>query len=167
MVAWTVTELRVAPPEADDLLAGLPRVAEATRTVLAVDGATITLIHTDGPPRWVAATDAAMELLVQAQHDFGDGPCLQAYAQDRAVVVEDLAVAPAWVRLNAVLGQLHVCGVLSVLVRLPASRWGPWMSTAPGRGPGQPTSWRRWASSRRWPASWSTPAWSWPSCARP
>jgi ANTAR domain/GAF domain len=122
MVARTVTELRV--PEADDLLAGLLRVAEATRTVLAVDGAAITLIHADGPPRWVAATDAAMELLVQVQHDFGDGPYLQAYAQDRAVVVEDLAVAPAWVRLNAVVGQLHVCGVLSVPVRLASQPVG-------------------------------------------
>jgi hypothetical protein len=70
MVARTVTELRVALPEADDLLAGLLRVAEATRTVLQVDGAGLTLIHADGPPRWVAATDAAMELLVQVQHDF-------------------------------------------------------------------------------------------------
>jgi GAF domain-containing protein len=49
---------------------------------------------------------------------FGEGPYLQAYAQDRAVAVEDLATAPAWVRLNAVVGQLHVCGVLSVPVRL-------------------------------------------------
>jgi hypothetical protein len=58
----------------------------------------------------VAATDAAVELLIQVQHDFGEGPYLQAYAQDRAVAVEDLAAAPAWVRLNAVVGQLHVCG---------------------------------------------------------
>jgi hypothetical protein len=72
----------------------LLRVAEATRTVLEVDGAGLTLVHADGPPRWVAATDAAMELLVQVQHDFGDGPYLQAYAQDRAVVVEDLGPRP-------------------------------------------------------------------------
>jgi hypothetical protein len=78
MIARTVQELRVALPEADDLLAGLLRVAEATRTVLEVDGAGLTLVHADGPPRWVAATDAAMELLVQVQHDFGDGPYLQA-----------------------------------------------------------------------------------------
>jgi hypothetical protein len=118
MIARTVQELQVALPEADDLLAGLLRVAEATRTVLEVDGAGLTLVHADGPPRWVAATDAAMELLVQVQHDFGDGPYLQAYAQDRAVVVEDLGAAPAWVRLAAVVGQLHVCGVLSVPIRL-------------------------------------------------
>jgi GAF domain-containing protein len=66
----------------------------------------------------VAATDAAMELLVQVQHDFGEGPYLQAYAQGRAIVVEDLGATPVWVRLAAVVGQLHVRGVLSVPVRL-------------------------------------------------
>ena len=80
MVARTVSDLRAALPEADDLLAGLLRVAEATRTVLEVDGAGLTLVHEDGLPRWVAATDAAMELLEQVQHDFGEGPYLQGVA---------------------------------------------------------------------------------------
>jgi GAF domain-containing protein len=118
MVARTVTELRAALPEADDLLVGLLRVAEATRTVLEVDGAGLTLVHEDGLPRWVAATDAAMELLEQVQHDFGEGPCLQAYVQDRAVSIQDLGAAPGWSRLDAVVGQLHVSAVLSVPVRL-------------------------------------------------
>ena len=118
MVARTVSELRAALPEADDLLVGLLRVAEATRTVLEVDGAGLTLAHEDGPPRWVAATDAAMELLEQVQHDFGEGPYLEAYDQDRAVGVEDLRAAPARTRIDAVVGRLHICGVLSVPVRL-------------------------------------------------
>jgi GAF domain-containing protein len=118
IVARTVQELRAALPEADDLLVGLLRLAEATRTVLEVDGAGLTLAHEDGPPRWVAATDAAMELLVQVQHNFGEGPYLQAYVQDRAVMVEDLGAAPAWTRLAAVVGQLQVRGVLSVPIRL-------------------------------------------------
>jgi GAF domain-containing protein len=118
MVARTVGELRAVLPEADDLLVGLLRVAEATRTVLEVDGAGLTLVHEDDPPRWVAATDAAMELLEQIQHDFGEGPYLQAYAQDRAVVVEDLGAAPTWARLDAVVGQLQVRAVLSVPIRL-------------------------------------------------
>jgi GAF domain-containing protein len=124
LVARTVHELRVALPEADDLLAGLLRVAEAARTVLEVDGAGLTLVHEDGPPRWVAATDAAMELLAQVQHDFGEGPYLQAYAQDRAVVVQDLEAAPAWVRLAAVVGQLRVLAVLSVPIRLASQPVG-------------------------------------------
>ena len=118
MVARTVRDLRATLPEADDLLSGLQRVAEATRTVLEVDGAGLTLVHEDGPPRWVAATDAAMELLEHVQHDFGEGPYLQAFAQDRAISIEDLQAVSAWTRIAAVVGQLHVAGVLSVPVRL-------------------------------------------------
>jgi GAF domain-containing protein len=118
MVARTVSELRAAVPETGDLLAGLLRVAAATRTALEVDGAGLTLVHEDGLPRWVAATDAAMELLEQVQHDFGEGPCLQAYTQDQVVAVPDLRSAPVWSRIDAVVGQLHVSAVLSVPVRL-------------------------------------------------
>jgi GAF domain-containing protein len=117
MVARTVKELRATVPAAD-VLAGLLRVAQATRAVLEVDGAGLTLVHEDGLPRWVAATDAAMELLEQVQHDFGEGPYLQAYGQDRMVSIQDLGAAPAWVRVHAVVGQLLVRGVLSVPVRL-------------------------------------------------
>lgn len=163
MVARTVSELRAALPAADDLLVGLLRVAEATRTVLEVDGAGLTLVHEEGPPRWVAATDAAMELLEQVQQDFGEGPSLEAYAQDQPIRVEDLRTAPARTRIDAVVGQLHVCAVLSVPIRLADQPVGRWISTAPGRGPGPPTSWRRHVSSRPWPVSWSTPAWSWPA----
>ena len=63
-------------------------------------------------------TDAATELLAQVQHDLGEGPYLQAYAQDRAIVVEDLRVAAAWTRIDAVVGQLNVRGMLSVPIRL-------------------------------------------------
>jgi ANTAR domain/GAF domain len=118
IVARTVSELRAAVPETGDLLAGLLRVAEVTRTALEVDGAGLTLVHADGPPRWVAATDAAMELLEQVQHDFAEGPCLQAYTEDQAVAVADLRAAPTWARIDAVVSQLHVRGVLSVPIRL-------------------------------------------------
>lgn len=75
LVARTVAELR-AMPEAEDLLARLGRVVEATRTVVGVDGTGLTLTCEDGQPRWVAATDAAMQLLEEVQHDFGEGLCL-------------------------------------------------------------------------------------------
>jgi hypothetical protein len=90
MVAQTVSQLRTTLPQADDLLARLQRVAEATRRVLEVDGAGLTLVHEDGLPRWVAATDAALELLEQIQHDLGEGPHLQAYAQDQPVGTLDV-----------------------------------------------------------------------------
>jgi hypothetical protein len=36
----------------------------------------------------VAVTDAAMQLLEEVQHDFGEGPYLLAYAEDRTVAIE-------------------------------------------------------------------------------
>jgi GAF domain-containing protein len=118
LVAQTVGELRATLPQEGDLLARLGRVVEATRTVVGVDGTGLTLAHEDGQPRWVAVSDAAMELLEQIQHDFGEGPCLAAFAEDRVVAVEDLGSERVWDRIAAVVGQLHVRGVLSVPVRL-------------------------------------------------
>jgi hypothetical protein len=118
LVARTVGELQAMLPRAGDLLVGLQRVVEATRTVVGVDGTGLTLAHEDGQPRWAAVSDSAMELLEQVQHDLGEGPCLAAFAEDRVVAVEDLRSELVWDRLAAVVGQLQVCGVLSVPVRL-------------------------------------------------
>lgn len=117
LVARTVAELR-AMPEAEDLLARLGRVVEVTRSVVGVDGTGLTLVHEDGPPRWVATTDAAMQLLEEVQHDFGEGPCLAAFAEDRVVAVQDLQRELVWDRIAVVVRQLQVRGVLSVPVRL-------------------------------------------------
>ena len=110
LVARTVGELRATLPRTSDLLAGLQRVVEATRTVVGVDGTGLTLAHEDGRPRWVAVSDAAMELLEQVQHDFGEGPCLAAYVEDRVVAVQDLRSELVWDRIAAVVGQLQVRG---------------------------------------------------------
>jgi hypothetical protein len=109
VVAEHIRELRATLPQAGDLLTGLQRVTEATRNVVGVDGTGLTLAHEDGRPRWVAVSDAAMELLEQVQHDFGEGPCLLAYAEDRVVAVEDLRSERVWERIAAVVAQLHVC----------------------------------------------------------
>jgi signal transduction protein with GAF and PtsI domain len=124
LLARTVGELRATLPQEGDLLARLGRVVEATRTVVGVDGTGLTLAHEDGRPRWVAVSDAAMELLEQVQHDFGEGPCLAAFAQDRVVAVQDLHRELVWDRLAAVVGQLQVRGVLSVPVRLASQPVG-------------------------------------------
>ena len=117
VVAAHVRQLRATLPATGDLLVGLQRVTEATRAVVRVDGAGLTLVHEDGWPQWVAVSDAAMQLLEQVQHDFGEGPCVAAFAEDRVVAVEDLA-ASVWDRIAVVVAQLQVRGVLSVPVRL-------------------------------------------------
>jgi len=59
-----------------------------------------------------------MQLLEEVQHDFGEGPCVAAYVEDRVVVVQDLAGELVWDRIAVVVRQLQVRGVLSVPVRL-------------------------------------------------
>jgi GAF domain-containing protein len=54
----------------------------------------------------------------RSQHDFGEGPCLAAFAEDRVVAVQDLRTELVWDRIAVVVRQLQVRGVLSVLVRL-------------------------------------------------
>jgi hypothetical protein len=56
VVARTISELRARLPEADDLLEGFQHLAQVARTVVAVDGAGLAVVHEDGPPRWVATT---------------------------------------------------------------------------------------------------------------
>ena len=112
-------------PQAEDLLARLGRVVEATRTVVGVDGTGLTLTSEDGRPRWVAVSDAAMQLLEEVQHDFGEGPCLAAFAEDRVVAVQDLRTELVWDRIAVVVRQLQVRGVLSVRCGWLTSRSGP------------------------------------------
>jgi GAF domain-containing protein len=91
---------------------------DATRTVARVDGAGLTLAQEDGWIIWVVTTDPVIELLEQIQQDFGEGPCIVAYAEDRVVAVEDLRRTPRWDRMAVVVGQLQVSGVLAMPVRL-------------------------------------------------
>ena len=87
------------------------------------------------------------ELLEQVQHDFGEGPCLAAFAEDRVVAVEDLGSERVWDRLAAVVGQLHVRGVLSVPVRLADLPVGTLDVYASQPRPGRQPRSRRWG---RW-----------------
>ena len=111
-------ELRATLSGDGDLLASLGRVVEVTRSVVGVDGSGLTLAHEDGRPRWVAVSDAAMELSEQVQGELGEGPCLAAFAEDRVVAVEDLQAGLGWDRIAVVVRPLGVRGVLSVPVRL-------------------------------------------------
>jgi hypothetical protein len=67
VVALAIRELRAMLPKTGGLLVPFQRVAEAIMTVVGVDGARLTLAHEDHQPKWVATTDAAMELLEQIQ----------------------------------------------------------------------------------------------------
>jgi hypothetical protein len=153
VVAERLQELRSTLPGPGELLLGLQRVTEATRAAVQVDGAGLTLAHEGGPPRWVAVSDAAMELLEQVQQDLADGPCVAAWTQDRIVAVEDLRAASAWDRVAAMVAQLQVRGCSASRCGWPSGRSARSTSTPAIRGPGRPRRSMRLVPSRSSPPS--------------
>jgi hypothetical protein len=67
----------------------------------------LVLLHRGEQP---LTASSGCRLLEQVQHDFGEGPCLLAYDEDRVVAIEDLGSERVWDRLAAVVGQLRVRG---------------------------------------------------------
>src|SRR6185437_8388481 len=68
--------------------------AEVTGTT----GAGIMLMSGDIPRGSVCTTDAVSSLIEQLQYQLGEGPCVDAYRQDRVISEADLAAAtaPRW-----------------------------------------------------------------------
>jgi GAF domain-containing protein len=114
--ARVLRELQEGEPAPWDASDSLARAVDAAAAVLGVDGAVLALRDERGPRRWLAASDAAGELLAQVQDDFGEGPSFAAHAGGGPVAVADLGADPRWTRLGAVVGQLSVRSVLSVPV---------------------------------------------------
>ena len=148
LLARTLGEaLQATLPQDRDLLVGLGRVVEATRTVVGVDGAGLTLAHEDGRPGGWRCRMRPWSCWSRSAR-LGEGPCLAAFAEDRVVAVQDLRSEQVWDRLAAVVGQLQVRGVLSVPVRLADQPVGTLdVAMPPGRGSGRQPRSRRWG---RW-----------------
>ena len=100
-----------------DLLAGdgtaepeTKRLCEACAAVTAMSGAGIMLMSDDVPRGSVCTTDAVSDLIEQLQYTLGEGPCVDAYHQDRPVLEPDLA-RPRTPRWPAFTGQAVEAGV--------------------------------------------------------
>ncbi len=114
------------------------RLCEVCADVTAMDGAGIMLMSGDVPlTSSVCATDRVSALIEQLQHDLGEGPCVDAYHEDRPVLESDLAepVNPRWLAfagpvleagVRAVFGfPLHVGAVRLGALNLYRDRPGP------------------------------------------
>lgn len=66
------------------------RLCEVSAEVTGAQGAGIMLMSGDIARGSVCTTDEISALIAQLQYDLGEGPCLDAYDQDRPVLVEDL-----------------------------------------------------------------------------
>jgi GAF domain-containing protein len=67
------------------------RLCDVCAEVTGVTGAGIMLMSGDIPHGSVCTTDAVSSLIEQLQYDLGEGPCVDAYRQDRPVLEPDLA----------------------------------------------------------------------------
>jgi GAF domain-containing protein len=122
--ARVLRELQEGEPAPWDPSESLSRMVDAAAAVLGADGAVLVLRDEHGPRHWLAASDAAGELLAQVQDDFGEGPSLAAHTGGEPVAVADLGTDPRWARVGAVVGQLSVRSVLSVPVADQAAALG-------------------------------------------
>jgi hypothetical protein len=75
------------------------RLCEACAEITGTSGAGIMLMSGDVPRGSVCTTDAVSELIEQLQYALGEGPCVDAFRQDRPVLEPDLASpkSPRWV----------------------------------------------------------------------
>jgi hypothetical protein len=74
------------------------QLCDVCAEVTAASGAGIMLMSGDIPRGSVCTTDAVSALIEQLQYDLGEGPCLDAYHQERPVLEPDLVdpVTPRW-----------------------------------------------------------------------
>ena len=89
------------------------RLCEVCADVAAMDGAGIMLMSGDVPRGSVCTTDTVSALIEQLQYDLGEGPCVDAYHEDRPVLESDLA-EPVNVRWPAFTGPVLDAGVRAV-----------------------------------------------------
>ena len=74
------------------------RLCGALPALAGVSGAGVMLMSGDVPRGSLCATDEVSSLIEDLQYTMGEGPCMDAYHQDRVVIEPDLAdpAAPRW-----------------------------------------------------------------------
>lgn len=89
------------------------RLCEVCAEVTEMSGAGIMLMSGDIPQGSVCTTNQVSALIEDLQHELGEGPCVDAYHQDRPVLEPDLAL-PATARWLGFTGPAVQAGVRAV-----------------------------------------------------
>ena len=101
----------------------LRHLAEAAGRVLTVDGAGVMVLR-EGRSRFVHASNQRVDTLERLQDVLQQGPCGEAMATRRAVIVEDLAQTPRWPQFTRRALRLGLRSVLSVPLLARGQVWG-------------------------------------------
>ncbi|HVF13700.1 MAG TPA: GAF and ANTAR domain-containing protein [Acidimicrobiales bacterium] len=92
---------------------GSRRLCEVCAEIVGVTGAGIMIMSGDVPQGSACTTDAVSALIENLQFELGEGPCIDAYHQDRPVLEPDLAV-PVTPRWQAFSGPALEAGVRAI-----------------------------------------------------
>jgi GAF domain-containing protein len=117
LLAKSIAALADLDPQRD-LASTLEQAVVAVKQLFAVDAAGVMLADADGRLRWASASDPLAQTLEDNQEVFAAGPCLQAFASGRPVVMHDATLDPRWGEIASAFGELQVRSGLSVPVRL-------------------------------------------------
>ncbi len=105
--------------EKPDIVQTVQRVIEiAQESIPGCAYAGFTLTHKDRLET-AAATDPVIAELDQAQHDLGQGPCLEAARTEETYLIRDTRDEPRWPRWAARAAEVGVLSVLSVQLTGP------------------------------------------------
>lgn len=102
------------------------RLCEVFPGVVGVNGAGIMLMSGDVPRGSLGTTNEVSQLIEELQYGLGEGPCVDAYQQDRVVAEPDLAhpVTPRWPAFSPVVLEAGVRAVFGFPLQLGSVRLG-------------------------------------------
>jgi GAF domain-containing protein len=102
------------------------RLCNVCAEVTSATGAGIMLMSGDIPRGSVCTTDSVSALVEQLQYDLGEGPCLDAYRQDRPVLEPNLRdpVAPRWPAFTPPAVEAGVRAIFGFPLQVGAVRLG-------------------------------------------
>ena len=92
-----LSDLRYAT---DDLNQAFRRIVDATHKLFAVDGAGLMLVDPEQLLRNAAVSDQRVDELENLQAEYGEGPCVDAFADKQQCLAEDLASEQRWPRFT-------------------------------------------------------------------
>ena len=121
-LAESVARLEGVDPVDAGLDDALELAAKETDELFGVDGAGIMLLGKGGVLRYVAASDKPGQMLEELHEQTGEGPCIDAFLDDRPVVAADMATDPRWPSVGPLAADHGIRAVLGVPIDL---REGP------------------------------------------
>jgi GAF domain-containing protein len=119
VLAKSVARLEGVDPVDTGLDAALELAVAETDELFAVDGAGLLLVDERGVLRYTAASDEPGRMLESLQEQFDEGPCVDAFLTDAAVLAPDMATDPRWPSVGPLAAGHGIRAVLGVPVDLP------------------------------------------------